>query len=184
MKFTDAHTAASVCSPSRYGLMTGHSPWRLHRKGNGYSLEPGRMTMTSLLKANGYRSAAIGKWHLGYNKDWNKLPITGPLEAGFNNHFGVLQNHNDSARCFIEKHYIVGRKPGEPFRIVAGKDFPDGWRNLAWKIRWTPRSARKPTRRPKNNAIQTRRRVEGAKVRASFQFRLEPGVVRSASLVL
>ena len=126
MKFTDAHTAASVCSPSRYGLMTGRSPWRLHKKGNGYSLERGRMTMASLLKANGYRSAAIGKWHLGYSKDWNKLPITGPLEAGFDYHFGVPQNHNDSARCFIENHNIVGRKPGEAFRIVEGRNFPEG----------------------------------------------------------
>ena len=126
MKFTDAHTAASVCSPSRYGLMTGRSPWRLHKKGNGYSLERGRMTMASLLKANGYRSAAIGKWHLGYSKDWNKLPITGPLEAGFDYHFGVPQNHNDSARCFIENHDIVGRKPGEAFRIVEGRNFPEG----------------------------------------------------------
>ena len=126
MKFTDAHTAASVCSPSRYGLMTGRSPWRLHKKGNGYSLEPGRMTMASLLKTNGYRSAAIGKWHLGYSKDWNKLPITGPLEVGFDCHFGVPQNHNDSSRCYIENHDIVGRKPGEAFRIVAGQDFPEG----------------------------------------------------------
>jgi len=126
MKFTDAHTAASVCSPSRYGLMTGRSPWRLHKKGNGYSLERGRMTMASLMKANGYRSAAIGKWHLGYSKDWNKLPITGPLEAGFDYHFGVPQNHNDSTRCFIENHDIVGRKPGEAFRIVEGRNFPEG----------------------------------------------------------
>jgi arylsulfatase A len=126
LKFTDAHTAASVCSPSRYGLMTGQSPWRLHKKGNGYSLAPGRMTMASLLKAHGYQSAAIGKWHLGYSKDWNRLPITGPLEVGFDYHFGVPQNHNDSTRCFIENHDIVGRKPGEEFRIVKGKDFPEG----------------------------------------------------------
>ena len=126
MKFTDAHTAASVCSPSRYGLMTGRYPWRLHRKGNGYNLETGRMTLASLFKMNEYQSAAIGKWHLGYSKDWNKLPITGPLEVGFDYHFGVPQNHNDSARCFIENHDIVGRKPGEAFRIVNGQDFPDG----------------------------------------------------------
>jgi len=126
MKFTDAHTAASVCSPSRYGLMTGRSPWRLHKKGNDYTLEPGRMTLASLLKANGYRSAAIGKWHLGYSEDWNKPPITGPLEAGFDYHFGVPKNHNDPTRCFIENHDIVGRKPGEAFRIVEGRDFPEG----------------------------------------------------------
>ena len=126
MKFTDAHTAASVCSPSRYGLMTGRSPWRLHKTGNGYRLETGRMTMASLLKTHGYRAAAIGKWHLGYSKDWNKLPITGPLEVGFDYHFGVPQNHNDSTRCYIENHDIVGRKPGEEFRIVKGKDFPEG----------------------------------------------------------
>ena len=126
MRFTDAHTAASVCSPSRYGLMTGRSPWRLHRKGNDYHIEAGRMTMASLVKAQGYRSAAIGKWHLGYSKDWNKAPITGPLEVGFDYHFGVPQNHNDAYRVFIENHDIVGRKPGEAYRVVKGRDFPEG----------------------------------------------------------
>ena len=86
----------------------------------------GRMTLASLVKAQGYHSAAIGKWHLGYSKDWNKLPITGPLEAGFDYHFGVPQNHNDSYRVFIENHDIVGRKPGEEFRVVPGRDFPEG----------------------------------------------------------
>jgi arylsulfatase A len=126
MKFTDAHTAASFCSPSRYGLMTGRYPWRLQLKGNDYSLEPGRLTMAALLKAQGYHSAAIGKWHLGYSQDWNQPPITGPLEAGFDYHFGVPQNHNDHFRVFIENHDIVGRKPGEAFQPSKEGRLPRG----------------------------------------------------------
>ena len=82
--------------------------------------------MASFLKGVGYTTAAIGKWHLGYSKNWNKLPITGPLEVGFDYHFGVPSNHNDSTRAFIENHDLVGRKPDEDFRIVKGQDFPDG----------------------------------------------------------
>ena len=126
MRFTDAHSAASLCSPSRYGLLTGRAPWRLHRKGNGYRLSPGQTTLAAFLKDAGYTSAAIGKWHLGYSKDWNKVPITGPLEVGFDYHFGVPSNHNDSTRAFIENHDLVGRKPGEEYRIVKGRDFPEG----------------------------------------------------------
>jgi arylsulfatase A-like enzyme len=126
IRFTDAHTAASICSPSRYGLMTGRYPWRLHRRGNDYNLESGRLTMAALLKAQGYRSAAIGKWHLGYSKDWNKPPIKGPLEAGFDYHFGVPQNHNDPFRVFIEDHDIVGRKAGEPFQPSRDGRLPEG----------------------------------------------------------
>lgn len=126
MKFTDAHSAASLCSPSRYGLMTGYSPWRLHRKGNGYRLDQNRLTIAGFLRGQGYTTAAIGKWHLGYSKDWNELPITGPLEVGFDYHFGVPTNHNDSSRAFIENHDLVGRKPDEEFRIVRGRDFPEG----------------------------------------------------------
>lgn len=126
IKFSDAHSAASLCSPSRYGLLTGRSPWRLHKKGNGYRLHPGQITIASFLQDQGYTTAAIGKWHLGYSKDWNKLPITGPLEVGFDYHFGVPSNHNDSTRVFIENHDLVGRKPGEEYRIVRDRDFPEG----------------------------------------------------------
>lgn len=126
MRFTDAHSAASLCSPSRYGLLTGRAPWRLHRKGNGYRLSPGQITLAAFLRESGYTTAAIGKWHLGYSKDWNQLPILGPLEVGFDYHFGVPQNHNDSSRAFIENHDLVGRKPGEEYRIVKGSDFPEG----------------------------------------------------------
>ena len=126
MKFTDAHTAASVCSPSRYGLMTGRSPWRLGKKGNGYRIERGRTTIASLVKKLGYRSAAIGKWHLGYGRDWKRPLSPGPLEAGFDYHFGVPTNHNDKFRAFVENHDFYGLKPGEVLRIVKGQPFPSG----------------------------------------------------------
>lgn len=102
IRFTDAHSAASLCSPSRYGLMTGRYPWRLHRKGNDYRLEAGRLTLASLLKSQGYRTAAIGKWHLGYGKEWEHPLSPGPLEAGFDYHFGVPTNHNDHLRVHRE----------------------------------------------------------------------------------
>ena len=126
MKFTDAHAAASVCSPSRYGLLTGQSPWRLGKKGNGYRLDPERPNMASFLQLQGYRTGSVGKWHLGYSEDWNKIPITGPLERGFDYHFGVPSNHNDSTRAYIENHDIVGRNPDEDYKIVKGQQFPDG----------------------------------------------------------
>ena len=127
MTLTEAHAAASLCSPSRYGLLTGRSPWRLHKKGNGYQLKPDRLNIASFLKKSGYKSAAIGKWHLGYSKDWNKQPITGPLEVGFDYHFGVPSNHNDSTRVYIEDHDIFGRSPGKKYKVVnKGKDLPEG----------------------------------------------------------
>lgn len=126
MRFTDAHTAASVCSPSRYGLMTGRYPWRLHRKGNDYRLEPGRPTLGSLLHGQGYRTAAIGKWHLGYGPDWEPPLVPGPLEAGFDVHFGVPTNHNDHLRAFVEGRDFFGLKPGETLRFVKGQPFPAG----------------------------------------------------------
>ncbi len=126
MRFTDAHTAASVCSPSRYGLMTGRSPWRLHLKGNDYRLEPGRPTLASLLRVRGYRTAAIGKWHLGYGPEWEHPLIPGPLEAGFDYHFGVPTNHNDQFRAFVENRGFFGLMPGETLRLVKGQQFPSG----------------------------------------------------------
>lgn len=76
MAFTDAHSGSAVCSPTRYGIMTGRYAWRSRLKSavlGGLSprlIEPGRMTVASMLKAQGYHTAAIGKWHLGM--DWAK----------------------------------------------------------------------------------------------------------------
>jgi arylsulfatase A-like enzyme len=74
--FTDAHSGSAVCTPTRYGVLTGRYAWRSRLKSGvlgGLSprlIEPGRMTVASLLKAQGYHTAAIGKWHLGM--DWTK----------------------------------------------------------------------------------------------------------------
>ena len=74
MRFTDAHTGSAVCTPTRYGLLTGRYAWRTRLKIGvlgGYSpglIEPGRTTVASLLKRQGYRTACVGKWHLGL--DW------------------------------------------------------------------------------------------------------------------
>src|SRR6478609_2306969 len=70
-RFVDAHTPCSVCSPTRYGLLTGRYCWRTRLKSgvlNGYShalIEPGRATLATLTAAAGYRTACFGKWHLG-----------------------------------------------------------------------------------------------------------------------
>ena len=72
MVFTDAHSGSSVCSPTRYGLMTGRYSWRTRLQrgvvtGFAPSLIAGdRMTVAGFLKQNGYATAAIGKWHLDF----------------------------------------------------------------------------------------------------------------------
>ncbi len=71
IKFNDAHSPAAVCTPTRYGVLTGRYAWRTHLKRdvlNGYSpalIEKDRMTVAKLLQGQGYETACIGKWHLG-----------------------------------------------------------------------------------------------------------------------
>src|SRR6056297_1659561 len=85
-RFTNAYAPSSVCSPTRFGLMTGRYDWRTRGDGGGVigaaaplQIESNRLTLASLCKDQGYRTAAFGKWHLGIGNppgtDWNK-PLT------------------------------------------------------------------------------------------------------------
>ena len=73
--FTDAHTEASTCTPTRYGLMTGRYSWRTWLKYSALSttapllIEEDRMTIASLLKSVGYSTSIVGKWHLGFGRE-------------------------------------------------------------------------------------------------------------------
>jgi len=130
MRFTDAHTNSSVCTPTRYGILTGRYAWRTRKKNGvlqGHSsplIERDRGTVASLLKAQGYATACIGKWHLGMdwtsrdgktvsesngqNVDFSAPIRNGPLERGFDYFFGISASLNMPPHAFIENRNVVG----------------------------------------------------------------------------
>ncbi len=133
-RFTDANTTSSVCSPTRYSVLTGRYCWRTSLKHEVLStfsplhIESGRLNMASLLKKHGYRTAAIGKWHLGYGAqprtDYTQPLRPGPLEIGFDYHFGVPQNHGDVTGVYVENDRVAGlRSPNLTPRDQAGTNF-------------------------------------------------------------
>lgn len=89
MRFTDAHTPSSVCSPTRYGLLTGRYAWRTEmkrgvlREWDRPLIKKNRLTVPSLLNQHGYHTACIGKWHLGWNwKTANGKPLPATFRIG------------------------------------------------------------------------------------------------------
>ena len=126
VRFTDAHAVAAVCNPSRYSILSGTYLWHAKRK-NDYSLyfHDGQVTLPSLLKSAGYRTAALGKWHNGFGRngdpDWNAELNPGPLEIGFDSFFGTPRTHNEPPLVFVEGHRVIGLDPADPIRIDGTK---------------------------------------------------------------
>ena len=135
-RFTDANTTSSVCSPTRYSVLTGRYCWRTPLKQGVLSMyaplhiEPGRLTVASLLKQQGYETAAVGKWHLGYGKsdgsptwktDYSAELSPGPLDIGFDYHFAVPANHGDLTGAYVENRFVYGLRSG---KIPQGATLP------------------------------------------------------------
>lgn len=92
MRFTDAHAAGAVCHPSRYGLITGRYPFRtdVSRWPREPLIEAGQVTIASLLREQGYTTAMVGKWHLGFRERGYDQPLPGgPADRGFQTFFGM-----------------------------------------------------------------------------------------------
>jgi len=133
IRFTDANTPSSVCSPTRYALLTGRYCWRtsLQHEVLGtvapLHIETSRPTIASLLKKHGYRTAAVGKWHLGYGSsakcDYTAELTPGPLDIGFDYHFAVPSNHGDNTGVFVENRRVVGLRSNKLDPSKYGKTF-------------------------------------------------------------
>lgn len=128
LMFTDAHAASAVCSPSRYGLLTGEYPFRADFwipvfATSALTIDTATTTVASLLSDEGYSTAAIGKWHLGFGDvepvDWNKPLIPGPLELGFDYYFGVPVLNSHPPFVYVENHHVLGLTEDDP--LVYGK---------------------------------------------------------------
>ncbi len=136
MRFTDAHTGSAVCTPTRYGVLTGRYSWRGRLKRGvlfGYSpplIERGRMTVASMLKGAGYATGCVGKWHLGLGwvgpnptkgqVDYAKSLTDGPTTRGFDYFFGVSASLDMAPYVFIEND----RATELPTAAQAKQDFP------------------------------------------------------------
>ncbi len=112
MRFTDAHSPSGVCTPTRYGLLTGRYSWRTRlKKGvtRGYSpnlIDTTRTTIAKLLKNEGYATGIIGKWHLGIGNeerlDYSKRLSPGPRTHGFDYFFGIAASLDMVPYLFVE----------------------------------------------------------------------------------
>lgn len=144
MRFTDAHSAASVCTPTRYGVITGRYPSRIGQYGvlTTFSqpiIPKTRLTVASMLKQNDYDTACIGKWHLGM--DWGNKPagnekdipvgtrlVTSPNAVGFDYFYGYTHARNfgtlieqDKVESNVEE---VETQPRLAKKVVAFLDDP------------------------------------------------------------
>lgn len=128
MRFRDAHAPGPLCHMSRYGLMTGRYPFRTDvtvwpRKP---LIDEGQMTIASLLKSQGYRTAMVGKWHLGFEENGYENPFPGgPVDRGFDSYFGIRAS-TDIPPYF----YIRGNQAVRPPTNRIERRQSDGWTSI------------------------------------------------------
>lgn len=124
IRFTDAHSSAATCTPSRYSLLTGQYAFR-----NNAAILPGdapliidhtKPTLPKMMRKAGYKTAVVGKWHLGLGLgevDWNNEVKPGPLELGFDYSFLMPATGDRVPTVYLENHRVVNLDPSDPITI-------------------------------------------------------------------
>lgn len=120
MTFTDGHSSDSVCTPSRYGLLTGRYSWRTTLKRGVFGAEvdclidDNRVSLPSMLKGLGYSTHMVGKWHLGMvfpgewsKRDWTQPTVDMPLDKGFDTFWGIPASMNYGVLAWFDGRYPI-----------------------------------------------------------------------------
>lgn len=149
-RFTSGYCSASTCTPTRYSLLTGTYAFRHPNTGiappNSPALiKPGTETLPSLMQKAGYRTAVIGKWHLGLGgadgPDWNGELNPGPREIGFDYNFLLPTTNDRVPQVYVENHRVLNLDPKDPLWVGNKKpsdDHPTGITHRdSLKMDWT-----------------------------------------------
>lgn len=139
IKFTDAHSPAATCTPSRYSMLTGQYAFRKKA-----AILPGdapaiidhtKPTLPKMFKRAGYQTAVVGKWHLGLgdgNIDWNAAVKPGPIELGFDYSFLLPATGDRVPTVYLENHHVVNLDPNDPIEVSYSAKIgsrPTGYEN-------------------------------------------------------
>lgn len=133
MRFTDAHAPGPLCHPSRYGLITGRFPFRtdLTRWPTNPLIREGETTIATLLQAQGYQTAMVGKWHLGFEEKGYDQPLAGgPVDHGFQSFIGMRASTDIPPYFWIQNNHAVKPPSG---RIAA--DHSEDWSPIQGRYR-------------------------------------------------
>ncbi|MEQ6122464.1 arylsulfatase [Reichenbachiella sp. MALMAid0571] len=132
IRFTNGYATSATCTPSRYALLSGEYPWRNKRAhilpGNAPLLfDTSKQTLPSMLKGAGYKTAVLGKWHLGLGGeglDWNGEVSPGPNEVGFDYSYIMASTNDRVPTVYVENHKVVRLDPNDPIEVSYKENFP------------------------------------------------------------
>ena len=131
LRFTNGYASSATCTPSRYALLTGTYPWRNQQAkilpGTApLIIDTAQMTLPKMLKAQGYETAVIGKWHLGLGTgfvDWNQEITPNPNHVGFEFSHILAATQDRVPTVYIENGWVVNLDPNDPIQVDYDKNF-------------------------------------------------------------